>query len=455
MLEFACRPSSPRGVSSSSPRALRPASRPRGKRPGTSARGSIAERDAALRGGHAGPGPRGERGQEAVRAILRRVPPRLPRRPLLQPDRPRRRGRHARPLSSRGRPPRPADARRARAARARPPLGRARVRQPGGVQGRGRLRPVHGVRHPGQRPEPVQAPAQADRRAGRARSGSGWSTPSRSTWTPLLDFAERAYRRPLDDPGARRPAKPLRQAPEAGPRSRRGLPADAGPRPGRARVPLPRRAAAAGRRAAAACRTGSSPAGSATSSGRRCPTTSCGGWRPRASFTTRRCWRPRPGGCSRTTGPGRWPPSSPASGSTSAASTSTTRRASSSSRVRRAARRDVRGVDPVLPRPLPARRLRARRPRRRPHVPQRAAGQALRHPRRRPAPSGGGSTASRRTAAAASWGWQRPGQAVRRVADQPGPARQLGGRDAARREAAQAAGERARSCPRASSTPAA
>ena len=43
---------------------------------------------------------------------------------------------------------------------------------------------------------------------------------------------------------------------------------------------------------------------------------------------------------------------------------------------------------------------------------------------------------------------ERAGQAVRGVADQPGPARQLGGRDAARREAAAAAGQRAAVCPR-------
>ena len=120
-----------------------------------------------------------------------------------------------------------------------------------------------------------------------------------------------------------------------------------------------------------------------------------------------RARRPGPADAPRRRRSAGWPPSSPASGCTSTTSTRSTRRASGTSHVRRPARRDVRGVDPVLRRPVPARRLGARRPRRRPHVPQRAAGQALRHPRRHRRRVAAGRRACRSTAAAASSAWRR------------------------------------------------
>ena len=82
-------------------------------------------------------------------------------------------------------------------------------------------------------------------------------------------------------------------------------------------------------------------------------------------------------------------------------------------------------------------------PRRRLHVPQRDAGEALRHPRRdRPAVATRRWRAEVRPRRRAGPG-ERAGEASGRVAHQPGAARQLGGRNAARREAAATAGERA------------
>ncbi len=218
-------------------------------------------------------------------------------------------------------------------AEARPALGRAAVRQPGRPEGQGSLRPVHGVRHPGRRRPPLRAPPQADRRAGRGPAQAAGRRPSRSTSTPWSRSPSRAYRRPLTEPeraGLRDLYAGLRDA-EARPRRR--LPADARPRPdGARRSSTTPRTAGGGRRGPSRSPTGNSPAGSATSSGRRMPDDELRRLAGRRDArTTRTSWRPRPGGCSRTTGSGRWRPSSPASGSTSAGSTRTTRRASRSS----------------------------------------------------------------------------------------------------------------------------
>ena len=82
-------------------------------------------------------------------------------------------------------------------------------------------------------------------------------------------------------------------------------------------------------------------------------------------------------------------------------------------------------------------------PRRGRHLPERAAGEALRHPRR----DRRAVAARRGRAEVRPRRHPRPGddagEAVRGVADQPDPARQLGVRDAARREAAAAAEGRA------------
>ena len=116
--------------------------------------------------------------------------------------------------------------------------------------------------------------------------------------------------------------------------------------------------------------------------------------------------------------------------------------------VRRPARRDVRRVDPVLHRPVSERRLGARHPRRRPHVPERSAGEALRHPRR----DRRRVAARRRRQAVRPRRHPRPGddagQAIGRLAHQPDPARQLGQRSAARRASCRVRPRTCRCCPR-------
>ena len=82
--------------------------------------------------------------------------------------------------------------------------------------------------------------------------------------------------------------------------------------------------------------------------------------------------------------------------------------------------------------------------RRRLHVPERAAGEALRHPRRRQGRSGGASMACSKFGRGGILGQADDArEAVGRVADQPDPARQLDQRGAARRETAAPAQGRA------------
>ena len=104
--------------------------------------------------------------------------------------------------------------------------------------------------------------------------------------------------------------------------------------------------------------------------------------------------------------------------------------------------RPVRGGGPVLRRPVRPRRLGPRTARRRSHVLERVAGEALRHPGRdgpRVAAGRRGQGARPRRRAGAG---RDPGEAVGRLADQPGPAGQLAAREPAGRAAAQAAQER-------------
>ena len=113
---------------------------------------------------------------------------------------------------------------------------------------------------------------------------------------------------------------------------------------------------------------------------------------------------------------------------------------------RQAPRRRCSRNRPVLPGPVPERSLGAGNLRRRLHLRQRDAGQALRHSGRRRARSGGASTASRSMAAAACCVGQRAGGPIGCVADQPGAARQLAGRNAAGRKDSQAAGQCSAAC---------
>ena len=158
------------------------------------------------------------------------------------------------------------------------------------------------------------------------------------------------------DDGAGRAARPVRRAPRKGVAARGGVPRGPGRRAGVAGVPVPRRAGPAGQGARAGQRLGAGHAASATSSGRRCPTTSCASSPPRASSATRRCWRRRRSGCSRT-------PRVRGAGHRvrhAVDSRPRLRRAEGEERKavpdvrRQAAQGDLRGVDPVLPGPVPA-----------------------------------------------------------------------------------------------------
>ncbi len=200
----------------------------------------------------------------------------------------------------------------------------------------------------------------------------------------LLDFAARAYRRPLTGAKTSELRGLYAQSAQAGAAARRGVPADAGPRARRAGVSVSPREARPGHGARPGLRLGTGEPAELL---------------PLVVAARRRAARssPRPASCAtrtmlvgadaadaaRRARRAGWRPSSPASGCTSTTSTQLDEKSERHfPDVRRPARRHVRGVDPVLHRPVPARRLGARHPRRRLHVPERGAGEALRHPRR-------------------------------------------------------------------------
>ena len=394
----------------------------------------------------------GERGQEALRAILRRVPPGLPRRPLLQPDRPRRRGRDARPLSSGGREPRPVDARGARAEEARPPLGRAwYVSQEAFKVEVGY---VQFMEYTTQDSDPnLFKPLAGRSPRGPPPSGSGWWRPSRSTWTrssssPSVPIAARSR------PRSEATCEPLRQAPEAGPRSRRGLPADPGTRPRLPLVPLPRRAVRRRRRSAARLRLGARQPAQllplVVDARRRAAAAGGRGQAPRpevmAAQVRRMLGDRRPGAGHRVRLPVARDP-----------------------RLRPAQREERAGL-PRVPRPCAARCTRrpsgssstssvATAPCSTCSTPTtRSSTRPSRSSTASPAspdPTGGGSTGSRRRPAAGSWGWRRSSRSSR---EPRAPAPSSGATGCSRCSWARSCPSRprtCRSCPRASSTPAA
>ena len=147
----------------------------------------------------------------------------------------------------------------------------------------------------------------------------------------LLEFAGRAYRRPLTGPEAAPAPRPLRRAAGRGDPARRGVPADAGPGPGRAGVPLPGREAGPGGGARAGLGLGAGDPAELLPLVVAARRRAARARRVRPARRPRRRSRARPGGCSATTRPGGWRPNSPASGCTSPTSTSSTRRASGTS----------------------------------------------------------------------------------------------------------------------------
>ena len=214
----------------------------------------------------------------------------------------------------------------------------------------------------------------------------------------VLEFAREAYRRPLD--GGAKPtscaASTASSRDEELPHDE-ALPAHAGPRARRAGVPLPGREARA--RATTPAPVSDWELASRLSyflwssapdeelrelaaAGRlREPDVLAAQAAPDAR-RTRRC--------------AGWRPSSPASGCTSTTSTRSTRRASGTSRRSPSLRgamyeESIRFFTDLFQRDGSV----LEHPRCRPHVPERAAGEALRHPRRQRRRSGGGSTASR------------------------------------------------------------
>ena len=148
----------------------------------------------------------------------------------------------------------------------------------------------------------------------------------------VLEFAARAYRRPLTDAEAKRAACALRQPARAGDAARRSVPADAGARARRAGVSLSRREARRRARARPGYRLGTGEpaelfplvvaARRGTAPARR--------RRPACAIRTRSS--PRRGACCATPKRAGWRPSSPASGCTSTTSISSMKRASGTSR---------------------------------------------------------------------------------------------------------------------------
>ena len=168
-------------------------------------------------------------------------------------------------------------------------------------------------------------------------------------------------------------------------------------------VPLPGREARGRARSRRRSPTGSWPAGSAISCGRRSPTMSCARLPRRGKLRDRTCSRPQTRRMlQRRRKCAGWRPSSPASGCTSTTSTSSTRRASGTSRrSRRCAatmyEESIRFFTDLFQHDGSV----LEHPGCRPHVPERATGQALRHPGRAGPTSGGGSTACSKYGAAA------------------------------------------------------
>ena len=258
----------------------------------------------------------------------------------------------------------------------------------------------------------------------------------------LLAFAARAYRRPLLDREKDELQAPLPAAPRRGAGPRRGVPAGAGAGAGVAGVPLPGRAARAGQRGAAGLGLGARqpaqllPLGldarrRADPAGRRGPAP-----RPR-----------RPGRPGAADGPRRQGPRPghrvrlPVAGNPRLRHPRREERAAFPD-LRVGPPRPVRGGGAVLRRPVRPRRVDARTDRYGSHILERVAGEALRHPGRdgtRMAAGRGGEGARPRRRAGDG---RDPGEAVGRLAHQPGPAGQLAAREPAGRATAQAAQER-------------
>ena len=199
--------------------------------------------------GHAGRGARRKRGTPAYRGRLRRIPPALPGGAVLHEDRAGRRSRHAHAVPSRRRAPRAADARRRADGEARPAVGRAALRQPG--RARRWSTPSSSSRStPRRTPTPRCSSRCASRSSDRAAAFRQRLVDAEPRHVEaVLEFADRAYRRPLSD-GEKAELRALyRQAARAGAAARRRGPADAGARARGAGVPVPRGEARAGARA--------------------------------------------------------------------------------------------------------------------------------------------------------------------------------------------------------------
>ena len=159
---------------------------------------------------------------------------------------------------------------------------------------------VHRLRDPGPAEGAagvLRGPAASPSANAPRSSRRTWRPRSRSRLEALLDFAARAYRRPLREK-EKTDLHALYQAlRKKGVPPRGSVPRRAGPGAGVAGVPVPHRTGAAGEGTRPGRTTGNSPPGSAISSGRRRPTTNCAGSPPRVGSATRRFSRRKRGGC--------------------------------------------------------------------------------------------------------------------------------------------------------------
>ena len=184
--------------------------------------------------------------QSAARRV-RRLPPLLPLGPLLPRDRPDRRSRDAQDVPPRRRAADPSDPRRRAEGANRPPVGRASVHQRAAVGREQVPAAVHRLRDAGPAEgtarllrEPAPGVQQAGRRFREGQGGRDPRAPRRAARLRGPGLPPAARRR-----AEGRVARPTSDPPQEGRVSCPGVSGRAGPRPGGAGVPVPRRTRAA------------------------------------------------------------------------------------------------------------------------------------------------------------------------------------------------------------------